>query len=84
MVILHQVHGKDDVTGEALVQRDDDKRETVNARLVKYEEATQPLVDYFRSRGLLHSFKGTESNVIYKALKAKLEDLHAEREKSKL
>lgn len=68
------------------MQRDDDKRETVNARLVKYEEATQPLVDFFHSKGLLHSFKGTESNVIYKSLKAKLEELHAakDKEKSKL
>jgi len=39
--------GKDDVTGEPLVQRDDDREETVNKRLQVYSEQTRPLVDYY-------------------------------------
>ncbi|MFA5488574.1 MAG: adenylate kinase [Candidimonas sp.] len=39
--------GIDDVTGEALVQRDDDKEETVRHRLTVYKEQTRPLVDYY-------------------------------------
>ena len=43
-----KVPGKDDVTGEDLVQRDDDKEETVRKRLQVYSEQTRPLVDYYR------------------------------------
>jgi adenylate kinase len=42
-----KVEGKDDVTGEALVQRDDDKEQTVRKRLSVYHEQTEPLVDYY-------------------------------------
>lgn len=39
--------GLDDLTGEPLVQRDDDKEETVKKRLDVYENQTRPLVDYY-------------------------------------
>lgn len=39
--------GIDDITGEPLVQRDDDKEETVKKRLDVYEKQTRPLVDYY-------------------------------------
>lgn len=42
-----KVAGKDDVTGEALVQRDDDKEETVRKRLAVYHAQTEPLVAYY-------------------------------------
>jgi adenylate kinase len=42
-----KVEGKDDITGEALVQRDDDKEETVKKRLEVYAAQTRPLVDYY-------------------------------------
>ena len=42
-----KVEGRDDVTGEPLVQRDDDKEETVRKRLEIYRRQTQPLVDYY-------------------------------------
>ncbi len=42
-----KVEGKDDVTGEPLVQRDDDKEETVKNRLAVYSAQTRPLVDYY-------------------------------------
>lgn len=41
--------GQDDVTGEPLVQRDDDKEETVKKRLDVYSAQTRPLVDYYSS-----------------------------------
>ncbi len=41
--------GKDDVTGEPLVQRDDDQEETVRKRLAVYHEQTAPLVDFYRA-----------------------------------
>jgi len=44
-----KVEGKDDVTGEPLVQREDDKEETVKKRLEVYSAQTRPLVDYYRS-----------------------------------
>ncbi len=42
-----KVPGKDDVTGEALIQRDDDREETVQKRLAVYHAQTKPLVDYY-------------------------------------
>ncbi|ARP86220.1 adenylate kinase [Bordetella genomosp. 9] len=42
-----RAEGKDDVTGEPLVQRDDDREETVRHRLSVYREQTRPLVDYY-------------------------------------
>ena len=44
-----KVSGKDDVTGEALIQRDDDKEETVRKRLQVYNDQTRPLVEYYSS-----------------------------------
>jgi adenylate kinase len=41
--------GKDDATGEALIQRDDDQEETVRNRLDVYHSQTEPLVDYYKS-----------------------------------
>ena len=42
-----KVAGQDDVTGEPLIQRDDDKEETVRKRLAVYQAQTRPLVDYY-------------------------------------
>ena len=42
-----KVEGKDDVTGEPLVQRDDDKEETVKKRLDIYHSQTKPLVEFY-------------------------------------
>ena len=48
-VVFNQprVAGKDDVTGDALVQRDDDKEETVKKRITTYHAQTKPLVEYY-------------------------------------
>lgn len=42
-----KVPGKDDATGEALVQRADDKEETVKKRIATYHSQTEPLVNYY-------------------------------------
>jgi adenylate kinase len=54
-----KVEGKDDVTGEALIQRDDDKEETVRKRLQVYNDQTRPLVEYY-------STWATQSNTVDK------------------
>lgn len=43
-----KVNDKDDVTGEALIQREDDKEETVRKRLAVYHQQTSPLVSYYK------------------------------------
>jgi len=43
-----QVEGRDDQTGEPLIQRDDDREETVKKRLEVYRAQTRPLVEYYR------------------------------------
>ena len=42
-----RVPGRDDATGEVLMQRDDDKEETVKKRLAVYQSQTRPLVEYY-------------------------------------
>jgi len=49
--------GLDDVTGEPLIQRDDDKPETVKHRLNVYQEETKPLVDYYQLKAGQNSLK---------------------------
>jgi adenylate kinase len=69
-VLFHppKVEGVDDVTGEPLVQRDDDKEETVRKRLEIYHTQTKPLVDYYKKKSeagrprfaTLHGIGGVE------------------------
>ena len=49
-----QQDGKDDVTGEALIQREDDKEETVRKRLQVYHTQTKPLVDFYQTLSAAH------------------------------
>ncbi len=53
---------KDDVTGEPLIQRDDDKEETVRKRLEIYHAQTEPLVEYY-ARWSAHGGKGAPKYV---------------------
>jgi len=53
--------GRCDVDGSRLVQREDDKPETIVNRLKVYHEQTKPLVQYYEDRGLLRRFDGTRS-----------------------
>lgn len=49
-----------DACGGELILRDDDKPETVEKRLSVYHEQTQPLIDYYRSAGVLEEVDGTQ------------------------
>ncbi|XP_063605790.1 GTP:AMP phosphotransferase AK3, mitochondrial-like isoform X1 [Penaeus indicus] len=60
-----KVLGKDDVTGEPLVQREDDKPESVRHRLEVYATNTKPLKKFYEDLGILQVFHGTESNEIW-------------------
>jgi len=50
-----------DQDGSRLVQRDDDKPETVQKRLAVYHEQTEPLIQWYEERGLLRRFDGTRT-----------------------
>ena len=54
------VEGKDDITGEALIQREDDLPETVKKRLNVYWEQTNPLIVYYRSKSVQTDIKYIE------------------------
>ncbi|SIQ92973.1 Adenylate kinase [Alkalispirochaeta americana] len=65
-----KVEGKDDVTGEPLVQREDDKEEAIKNRLRVYRDQTQPLIDYYRSRDMLTNLDASSSPAaVYELLK---------------
>ncbi len=53
--------GRCDECGAALIQRSDDKRETVESRLAVYEEQTSPLIDYYKEKDVLAELDGTGS-----------------------
>jgi len=53
--------GKDDQTGEALIQRDDDQEDTVRARLNVYHEQTEPLIAYYTD----YANSGAENSPTY-------------------
>lgn len=68
------MEGLDDETGEPLVQRDDDKPESVRKRLDAYDDVTAPLVDFYQEKGVLKTFQGTQSDVIYPRVREFLEN----------
>jgi adenylate kinase len=53
--------GRCDVDGSPLIQREDDKPETIRKRLAVYHEQTEPLITHYEERGLLRRFDGTRS-----------------------
>ena len=58
-----------DNCGSELVQRADDKPETVKARLATYHEQTQPLIDFYKKEGILKEVDGTQSpSDVFKAV----------------
>ena len=70
-----QSPGKDDVTGEALVQREDDRPESVQRRLQLYQQETAPVLYHYKQKNILTSFSGTESNAIWPHVKLHMENL---------
>ena len=60
--------------GGELLQRDDDNEESITKRIEVYEEQTEPMVDFYRSNGLLHTIDGQGSvDDVYGRLKKLLE-----------
>ena len=56
-----------DVCGKELILRDDDKPETVQKRLTVYHQQTQPLIEYYKTEGILHTVDGTKNlNEVFK------------------
>jgi adenylate kinase len=61
--------GKCDKCGTALIQRDDDKEETITARLANYNKATAPLLDYYRNTGKIRTVMASgEIDAIYASI----------------
>ena len=70
-----------DQDGSRLIQRDDDKPETVRKRLAVYHEQTEPLVDWYAERGLLRRFDGTRTpEEVHSRIRATLATLALEAE----
>lgn len=60
-----RVPGKDDVTGEPLTQREDDKPEVVQRRLQDYATKTEPVVRFYREIGILKDFYGNTTDEMW-------------------
>lgn len=60
-----KVEGKDDETGEDLVQRPDDKPEAVRKRLEIYDSITRPVIEFYKKKGILNEFEGRTSDEIW-------------------
>jgi adenylate kinase len=56
-----KVEGKDDVTGEPLIQRSDDTPDNVGRRLETYHSQTTPVLEYYRARGKVTSIDANQS-----------------------
>ena len=57
--IRPKIEGVCDVCGSALIQRNDDKPETIESRLAVYQEQTEPLIKYYKQRGILSELDGS-------------------------
>lgn len=55
-----EIENRCNLCGEQLIQREDDKPKTVFSRLNIYHSQTRPLIDYYREKGILISFDGTQ------------------------
>ena len=54
-----KVEGKDDVTGEDLMHRKDDTREALVKRMGSYHKSTSPILEYYKTRGVLRTLNAT-------------------------
>ncbi|MBO6000888.1 MAG: adenylate kinase [Spirochaetales bacterium] len=68
-----KVEGKDDETGEDLIQRPDDKEDAIVHRLEVYTSQTEPLIDYYKKKGLIKEIDASVKPAdVFERLKAKL------------
>jgi nucleoside-triphosphate--adenylate kinase len=70
-----KVSGKDDETGEDLVQRPDDRPEAVRKRLEIYENVTRPVIEFYKKKGILKQFEGRTSDEIWPKVTAYLDPI---------
>jgi adenylate kinase len=69
-----------DQDGSRLIQRDDDKEETIRRRLEVYHSQTEPLIDHYDSAGLLRRFDGTrEPDEVHARIRATVATVRLER-----
>lgn len=67
---------KDDITGEPLIQRDDDKAKTFRKRFEVYRQQTQPLSDFYLARGTLKKVDASaDIETIFRTIEAMLQSL---------
>lgn len=59
-----KVAGKDDVTGEPLIQRPDDNEEVYRSRFTKFQESSEPLLEHYAKKGVLIQVEGMSSDEI--------------------
>jgi len=70
-----------DQDGARLIQRDDDREDTIRKRLQVYAEKTEPLIDYYDEQGLLRRFDGSRSpDEVHAHIRAALATLKLEEE----
>ncbi|KGA98295.1 adenylate kinase [Alkalihalobacillus alcalophilus ATCC 27647 = CGMCC 1.3604] len=73
-----KVEGVCDLDGSELIQRDDDKPETVKKRLEVNQQQAQPLIDFYSAKGYLESIKGDQDiNVVFNDIDQLLRGIHA-------
>ncbi|PSN47879.1 GTP:AMP phosphotransferase AK3 [Blattella germanica] len=60
-----KIPGKDDITGDDLIQRPDDQPEAVKKRLEIYSSSIEPVLAFYREQGILKEFTGRSSNEIW-------------------
>lgn len=71
---LPRVEGMCDKCGGKLIQREDDKEETIRRRLQVYREQTEPLISYYQKQGLLKTVRGPgETGEVFARIASKLE-----------
>ncbi|XGW13217.1 hypothetical protein V3C99_013669 [Haemonchus contortus] len=70
-----KVAGKDDITGEPLIKRDDDAIETVRHRLELHEQTENRVFDYYRTRGVGVEVYGETSSALFQAVSRIIDDL---------
>lgn len=68
-----KVEGIDDVTGEPLIHRSDDKKEVLKSRIDTYNEKTRPVSDYYGKKGIVANVNAMQQiDVIYEQVKKSL------------
>ncbi|CAF2119245.1 unnamed protein product [Rotaria magnacalcarata] len=67
--------GKDDITGEPLAQREDDKPAVIRHRLNAYNKNINPIIQFYKQLGIIQDFHGRESDKIWPEVKNYLDHI---------